>query len=439
MGGNGIFVNCNFVNNQAELAGGAVHFLYTATPSFYNSIFWGNTAPASPDISAQEGTITVSSCIVAGGYAGESNLDANPMFTNISAGDYTLQNCSPAINAGNNSVIPAAVITDMAGAARVQLGKVDIGVYESNANETTAGMVFSNAEASNIQSASSLTSYANNCNLLVAQVTGDNTPTAVSGNVKVKVWIEPVQPANYVRRHYEITPDNNGTTATGRVTLFFLQSDFVQFNNVNAVKLPVTPFDDALKPNLLIEKFAGISSNGTGQPDSYTGGGVTINPADVDIVWNMNRSRWEVSFDVTGFSGFFVKTQVQTLPLSLVSFIGLRNNGISQLKWETANENQVAYFELERSADGNVYSAVKRLTARNGQSQRYHYDDPVSFSGLMRYRLKMVDIDGTVTYSKIVLLKDQETAAVSLYPNPAHNKVWLESGDVSIRVRRRWL
>jgi hypothetical protein len=191
--------------------------------------------------------------------------------------------------------------------------------------------------------------------------------------------------------------------------------------------------DEGSKANLLIEKFPGVSSNGTGLPDSYSGSGLTIDPDDAAIVWNTNRSRWEVSFDVIGFSGFFIKTQATTLPLTLISFTGIRNNSISQLKWETANENQVNYFELERSADGNIYSTVKQIAAKNGSSQQYHYADHISFSGVMRYRLKMVDIDGTVTYSKIVLLKDPGTALVSLYPNPAHNKLWLESGDASIR------
>ena len=294
-------------------------------------------------------------------------------------------------------------------------------------------MALGNSDVTNIQSATGLTSYVNNCNLLVAQIRGDNSPTAVSGNVRVRIWSETVQPANFVRRHYEITPENNASAATGRITLFFLQQDFVQFNNVNALKLPATLFDDALKPNLLIEKFAGTSSNGTGLPDSYAGSGVTIDPADVDIVWNSDRSRWEVSFDVTGFSGFFVKTQSQTLPLTLLSFTGVREEGVSRLKWETANETLVSYFELERSESGNDYSTVVRIPAKNGSTQQYSYDDHYRFSGLRNYRLKMVDIDGTVTYSKIVLLSERESAAVSLYPNPAQNKIWLELSETTLR------
>ncbi|WP_127124466.1 T9SS type A sorting domain-containing protein [Pseudoflavitalea rhizosphaerae] len=429
-GGTNLIVNSNIANNLATLRGGAATCLSTASSSISNSILWGNAAQGAPSIYSN---INTRYSIMQGGAAGEGNLDADPNYTNPSGGNFTLQNCSPAINAGINSDVPEEVATDIAGAARIQLGKVDMGAHESAASESTAGMALGNSDVTNIQSATGLTSYVNNCNLLVAQIRGDNSPTAVNGKVRIKVWNEFIQPANYVRRHYEITPENNAATATGRITLFFLQSDFVQFNNLNAVKLPVTSFDDALKPNLLIEKFAGTSSNGTGRPDSYAGSGITIDPADVDIVWNSSRSRWEVSFDVAGFSGFFVKTQVQTLPLTLLSFTGQRENGVSQLKWETANENQVAYFELERSAGGNVYSSVTRINAKNGPSQQYSYADPYSFSGLMSYRLKMVDIDGTVNYSKIVLLSDKEAAILSMYPNPAQNRIWLETSDITLR------
>lgn len=56
--------------------------------------------------------------------------------------------------------------------------------------------------------------------------------------------------------------------------------------------------------NLLVEQRAGRSSDGTGLPDTYSGTVTTINPNDLDIIWNAIDLRWEVSFDASGFSGF---------------------------------------------------------------------------------------------------------------------------------------
>lgn len=143
----------------------------------------------------------------------------------------------------------------------------------------------------------------------------------VSGNIDSRVWIEPTQPTNYLKRHYQITPENNPNNATGKITLYFTQQEFTNFNAISAIKLPINGSDaENYKANLLIEKRTGVSNDGTGLPASYptTTAPVNINPADVDIFYNSPYSRWEVSFNVTGFGGFFVKTQAAINPITYV-------------------------------------------------------------------------------------------------------------------------
>lgn len=57
--------------------------------------------------------------------------------------------------------------------------------------------------------------------------------------------------------------------------------------------------------------------------DAGSGGAhVLIDPDDNNIVWNADDIRWEISFDVTGFSGFFVHATKNggALPIGLLSF-----------------------------------------------------------------------------------------------------------------------
>src|SRR5690606_2665244 len=149
----------------------------------------------------------------------------------------SLQACSPAINAGRNSY--AVVATDMAGNSRIQLGRVDMGAYESVAEEHTAGLPNTGVDVvvSNMQQSNAVTYYSNNCNGLVATITGDGSATSVSGNTTVKLWVE-ANPAavDFVVRHYEITPDNNADEATGTVTLYFTQDEFEAYNTAHAGK-----------------------------------------------------------------------------------------------------------------------------------------------------------------------------------------------------------
>jgi hypothetical protein len=155
----------------------------------------------------------------------------------------------------------------------------------------------------------------NNCKPIAKIIPiGTTSTTAIADSVRVKLFIDAIQNADYVKRHFEITPFDdagnvlsNANTKTATVTLYFSQQDFDDYNAVNNAKLPISPSDVDGIGRILIDKYPGVSAAGTGLPTAYTGVKQTINPADVSIVWNATHSRWEISFDVTGFSGFFVK------------------------------------------------------------------------------------------------------------------------------------
>ncbi len=266
---------------------------------------------------------------------------------------------------------------------------------------------------------------------IIASIT-PNGASAVSGNVSGKVWIENTQPAQWVKRHYEITPATNAANATARVTLYFTQAEFDDFNLLNAVKLPTNSSDNTGIANLLIEKKQGTSSDGTGLPATYSGSVETIDPADNDIVWNSEISRWEVSFNTTGFSGFFVKTESAVLSLTLLNFEGNRNNNTNNLVWKTANEIKVKGFELQRSNNAAEFSTITNITAKNGAMQSYNYNDNISINNKIYYRLKMIDEDRSYRYSKIVMLKDNKISTTNISPNPAKNFITITTEDKNL-------
>ena len=164
-----------------------------------------------------------------------------------------------------------------------------------------------------IQGSGMVTFVDSNCFLVASLQSNGANP--ISGSTTAKVWLETTQPSNFVKRHFEITPTTNPTTATGKVTLYFTQQEFNDFNDFNAVKLPINASDNAGIANILVEKRGGTSNNGSGLPNSYTNSISTINPTDSEIVWDAQNSRWQITFDVTGFSGFFLKTQSVNLKI----------------------------------------------------------------------------------------------------------------------------
>jgi len=271
------------------------------------------------------------------------------------------------------------------------------------------------------------------CSLVA--VVQPNGASPVSGTVNAQVWIESSVPTvatqPFVARHYEITPATNPSTATGRVTLYFTQQEFTDFNNDpgSILDLPTGPADAAGKANLRIEKRNGTSSNGTGLPNTYSGSITTIDPADADIVWNAALSRWEVSFDVTGFSGFFVKTTPSVLPLTLLEFNGRLQNGDALLNWKTENEVNTDKFLVERSTDGRNFSSIGTVAARNQPGANlYNYTDAgvnTLAASMVYYRLKQTDIDSRFTYSRIITLPLGKQNQLLLYPNPASDQLMI--------------
>ncbi len=182
--------------------------------------------------------------------------------------------------------------------------------------------------------------FTSNCNLLASISPNGSNP--IAGSTTAKVWLETTQPAQYAKRHYEITPTTNPLTATGKVTLYFTQQEFDDFNAINSIDFPTSPTDNAGKANVLIEKRGGISNNGSGLPTTYSGAITNINPIDSDIIWNSGESRWEISFNVTGFSGFFLRT----------------TSSLSSTDFDT-NKNQFVVYPNPASAVLNLENSEK--------------------------------------------------------------------------------
>ncbi|MFL5738854.1 MAG: T9SS type A sorting domain-containing protein [Flavisolibacter sp.] len=115
------------------------------------------------------------------------------------------------------------------------------------------------------------------------------------------------------------------------------------------------------------------------------------------------------------------------LPLSLVGFSGSLVNGKPELLWTTAENETGDHFEVEKSFDGISFSTagIVRTTPKEGL-ESYTYHEPNTIYGNVYYRLKMVNKDYTIKYSKIVALKIKEEAnasVLSLMENPVGSTV----------------
>ena len=249
----------------------------------------------------------------------------------------------------------------------------------------------------------------------------------VSGNINSRLRLDNApnsyNGSTYVQRHYDIEPENNPTQATATVTLYFSQEDFNRFNATpdHGASLPASPSDQAGIANIRIHQYHGF--NATGSPADYGGTMVVINPDDNKIVWNASTQWWEITFNVNGFSGFFLTSvQTATLPAKLISFTGRNVNGKTVLAWTTAEEMNVKNFELERSAGATTFKTIATLAAKGNSTSitNYSFTQTGVADGEYFYRLKIIDKDGAYEYSSTIKVRVQKgDLEITVTPNPS--------------------
>ena len=103
-------INVTIAGNTAGTGGhewdddGGGLYIYDMTPTMVNSIIWNNQ-PTQVDMGYSyffESSLNAQYSDIEGGWAGEGNIDANPLFCDTPNGDYTLAENSPCIGTGDN-------------------------------------------------------------------------------------------------------------------------------------------------------------------------------------------------------------------------------------------------------------------------------------------------------------------------------------------------
>ncbi len=102
------------------------------------------------------------------------------------------------------------------------------------------------------------------------------------------------------------------------------------------------------------------------------------------------------------------------LPVSLVHFNGQWNGPSIELKWNTASEFHTHEYQIEKSADGNLFSAIGTVAAK-GAAATYRFTDIKPFKTKNYYRLKTMDLDGQFDYSSMIVLQSGATIPLAYY------------------------
>ena len=119
------------------------------------------------------------------------------------------------------------------------------------------------------------------------------------------------------------------------------------------------------------------------------------------------------------------------LERKLLGFKGNLYNKQVQLNWTVSQTEQISYFNIERSTDGEHFVTVGKVLANPGDKSINGYsatDIPgETVSGHVYYRLKIISTQGNVSYSKTINLFFRATGkeGISISPNPVRETLQL--------------
>jgi hypothetical protein len=266
---------------------------------------------------------------------------------------------------------------------------------------------------------------------LVASVQPNNQSI---GTTKVQAYINPTSvrytsSQYYLNRNITIKPANTSSDSVA-VRFYFLNSEVDSLINAtgctncskpaSAYELGVSKYSD---PDTSFENGS-INDNQQGIWNFISTDNLAIVPFD---------KGYYAEFKVKDFSEFWLNNgsidKSSPLPVKLLDFSAQKQNSEDVLlKWKAASENNVAKYEIEMArgnADlqaGHFIKIGEVAGLGNTTSARtYAFTDTESDKfGTRYYRLKIINADGSFSFSPIRSVVFTDPVLWKIYPNPSN-------------------
>jgi hypothetical protein len=118
------------------------------------------------------------------------------------------------------------------------------------------------------------------------------------------------------------------------------------------------------------------------------------------------------------------------LPVSFVYFKSEKESNKINLEWETSEEENDAYVELQRSFNGAAWQSIVQFEMHSINSNKiYNFTDFVNEKGVYAYRLKTILASRQTSYSEIKKITFSGSNIISLNPFPANDFITIYNSE----------
>lgn len=193
-------------------------------------------------------------------------------------------------------------------------------------------------------------------------------------------------------------------------------------DEVSEIKIAVNATETKTSFKLLFTDLTAVKLKDVFLKDNYLGTLTPIDVANNQYIFGIDKAV-STTFGNERFELIIQPKAV--LPITLKSFTATKLNYAVKLNFETASEQNVSHFEIQRSSNGEVFITIAKVNASASRnlSQHYAVDDKNPAFGTNYYRLKTVDNDGKIQFSplRLVSFNINTPETLSVFPNPVKN------------------
>jgi hypothetical protein len=204
-------------------------------------------------------------------------------------------------------------------------------------------------------------------------------------------------------------------------------------NSDNVVSVAITDANGRylfpnVAPGTYSLNFSNLPTGSTFTTANVNPGGPTPDENDSDVIGSsilgivVTTTTSNLSFDA-GIVGFV------TLPVK-IDLYATKQNTKAVLVWNVTAERDVHAYVLERSTNGINYLPLYSTTSTGAST--YNRDDVQPATGLNYYRVRVENLDGSIEYSAVRMIKFDDKDKLIVFPNPA------TTGTVNVQLPESW-
>ena len=163
-------------------------------------------------------------------------------------------------------------------------------------------------------------------------------------------------------------------------------------------------------------------------------GNITGDSIAVRLLYNSNSFSEEIIVDHIRLIGTSTP-----LPAELTDFQATQNEAGVEVQWQTASEEAILGFDVEKKGRGESWTNITNLTAKGARTYGadYHFIDQQTSPGWQYYRLRINEMDGSFSYSplrSVYVESDDVVTLAPIFPNPVDGGAVLQ---IPVNVTKR--